>query len=74
MKGTFAPTNEWLYQHIVEDSGTAVMYGDAEGVVRLWNRGAEEIFGWTAEEALGRQWISSSPKNTVTRTTKAIAM
>jgi PAS domain S-box-containing protein len=52
--GTFTPTNDWLYQHIVEDSRVAVIYGDAAGIVRLWNKGAEEIFGWTAEEALGR--------------------
>jgi PAS domain S-box-containing protein len=54
MEKTFTPTNEWLYRHIVEDSGTAVIYGDANGVIRLWNRGAEEIFGWSAEEALGQ--------------------
>jgi PAS domain S-box-containing protein len=54
MKETFMPTNEWLYRHIVEDSGTAVIYGDADGMIRVWNRGAEEIFGWTAEEALGQ--------------------
>ncbi len=54
MPDTFAPTTDWLYQHIVEDSSVAVIYGDAAGVIRLWNKGAEEIFGWTAEEALGR--------------------
>ena len=31
-----------------------MIYGDAAGIRRLWNKGAEEIFGWTAEEALGR--------------------
>ena len=30
-----------------------MVYGDAAGVIRLWNRGAEEIFGWKAEEAVG---------------------
>jgi PAS domain S-box-containing protein len=28
---------------------------DAEGRVRLWNPGAVQIFGWTAEEVLGRR-------------------
>ena len=54
MPETFTPTNDWLYQRIVEDSRVAVIYGDATGIMRLWNKGAEEIFGWTAEEALGQ--------------------
>jgi len=32
----------------------AVIYADLEGIIRLWNHGAETIFGFTAEEALGQ--------------------
>ena len=32
----------------------AIIYADAEGVIRLWNRGATRIFGFAEEEALGR--------------------
>jgi len=32
----------------------AIVYADAEGVIRLWNRGAARIFGLTEAEALGR--------------------
>ena len=32
----------------------AIVYADAEGVIRLWNRGATRIFGFAEEEALGR--------------------
>jgi PAS domain S-box-containing protein len=38
---------------IVAESGDAVMFADREGVVRLWNRAAEEMFGWTADEMIG---------------------
>jgi PAS domain S-box-containing protein len=31
-----------------------VIFTDREGVIRIWNAGAERIFGWTAVEALGK--------------------
>jgi len=30
-----------------------IVYADAEGVIRLWNRGATRIFGFAEAEALG---------------------
>jgi PAS domain S-box-containing protein len=39
---------------IVEGSADAVIFTDREGVIRIWNAGAERIFGWTAVEALGK--------------------
>jgi len=46
--------HEWLCQQIVDQNRMAIICGDPEGKVRLWNRGAEEIFGWSAEEAIGQ--------------------
>lgn len=46
--------DERLYREIVEGSPDAIVFGDAEGVIRLWNAGAESIFGFKAEEAIGR--------------------
>jgi PAS domain S-box-containing protein len=43
-----------LYRRIVEGSPDAIILGDAKGSIRLWNAGAEAIFGYTAEEAIGR--------------------
>lgn len=46
--------DEKLYRQVVEGSPDAIIYGDAEGVIRLWNAGAQAIFGYTAEEAVGK--------------------
>jgi PAS domain S-box-containing protein len=43
----------WLYQRIVEDSPIAILFADREGKIRLWNAGAETMFGYPAQEALG---------------------
>jgi PAS domain S-box-containing protein len=46
--------DERLYRHIVEGSPDAIILGDAEGIIRLWNAAAEAVFGFTAAEAVGR--------------------
>ncbi len=44
----------WLYQRIVEESQIAILYADREGRIRLWNSGAEAMFGYRSEEVLGQ--------------------
>jgi PAS domain S-box-containing protein len=39
---------------LVSGMSDAIVYADAEGVIRLWNRGATRIFGFAEGEALGR--------------------
>ena len=47
-------TQEWLYRQIVDKAADAIIFADREGIIRLWNFGAEAIFGYSAEEALGQ--------------------
>ena len=44
---------EGLYQQIIEGAQDAIIFADKEGTIRLWNSGAEAIFGYSAEEAIG---------------------
>ncbi len=52
-----------LYQKIVEESPLAILYADREGVVRFWNSGAEEMFGFRADEVLGKSMDVIIPEN-----------
>ena len=41
----------------------AVVYADAEGVIRYWNDGAARIFGFTAAQAVGQSLDIIIPEN-----------
>ena len=46
--------DDLLYRQIIDGSPDAIILGDVKGIIRLWNAGAEAIFGYTAEEAVGQ--------------------
>jgi PAS domain S-box-containing protein len=45
---------EWIYRQIVEVAQDGILFADRDGIIRLWNSGAETRFGYTAQEALGQ--------------------
>ena len=52
-----------LCHQIVMEAHDAIIVADREGVIRLWNRGAEIIFGFSPAEALGRSLHIIIPEN-----------
>ncbi len=55
-------THPWLCERIVEDCHVAIIFADAEGIIRLWNAGAEEMFGYSAAEAVGQPMLMIIPE------------
>lgn len=48
---------------ILDQIAEAVIYSDTQGIIRLWNRGSEALFGFTAAEALGQSLDLIIPEN-----------
>jgi PAS domain S-box-containing protein len=48
------PVPEDFADRLVAGMADAIVYADADGVIRLWNRGAVRIFGFTESEVLGQ--------------------
>lgn len=38
----------------VDQAGDAIIVIDEDGMIRVWNRFAEQLFGWSAEQTLGQ--------------------
>ena len=45
---------DWLARAVVRETPEAIVACDPNGIIALWNGGAERIFGYPAAEALGR--------------------
>jgi PAS domain S-box-containing protein len=58
-RAELAATNRTLAA-LIEASPAGILLLDLDGTVRLWNRGAETMFGWQAAEVVGRSLRSVS--------------
>jgi PAS domain S-box-containing protein len=45
---------DWLCRRIVAESRDAIIFADKDGLIRLWNAGAEALFGYRAAEMEGQ--------------------
>lgn len=45
---------EQIYKQVVDFAQDGILFADRDGNIRVWNSGAETIFGYTSEEAIGK--------------------
>lgn len=62
-----------MLAEIAESSADAIISMDLEGRVTSWNRGAEEIFGYTKEEIMGEKFMLLGPREVVAEAKECFA-
>ena len=59
---------------VVESSADAIFSKDLDGTIRTWNRGAERLYGYSRDEAVGRSVKMLVPEDRADEWTKVMAM
>ena len=62
-----------LLASIVSSSHDAIVSKSLEGIIQTWNEGAEHLFGWTAEQAVGRHISLVIPADRLDEETEILA-
>lgn len=43
-----------MHSEVIEQASEAVLFADANEIIKIWNKKAQLVFGYTSEEAIGR--------------------
>ena len=71
-KSPFIPA-DLLYEAIVDSSDDAIVSKDLHSTIMSWNKGAERIFGYSAEEMIGESIIKLLPPDRPNEEAKILA-
>jgi PAS domain S-box-containing protein len=52
-----------IAEQIVNEAHDAIIMADRQGIIHLWNKGAENIFGYDQAEVIGRSLNIIIPEN-----------
>jgi PAS domain S-box-containing protein len=61
-KSSFMPA-ELLYEAIVDSSDDAIVSKNLQAIVQSWNKAAERVFGYSAEEMIGQSITKLLPSD-----------
>jgi diguanylate cyclase (GGDEF)-like protein/PAS domain S-box-containing protein len=67
-----APTTNRFHVGLLDAVGQAVIATDPQGKVVYWNRAAEETYGWSAKEVMGRSIVEVTPSEELGERAEAI--
>jgi len=71
-KSSFIPA-DLLYEAIVDSSDDAIVSKNLQSIVISWNKGAERIFGYTAEEMIGQSISKLFPPDRLDEEARIVA-
>ncbi len=58
-----AEKNIQMLANVVESTDDAIITKSLEGIILSWNKGAEQVYGYSAEEVIGKNISILAPKN-----------
>jgi PAS domain S-box-containing protein len=68
-----AESNSIRLAAIVESSGDAIISKTLDGIITTWNRGAEKLFGYSAQESIGKSMLMLFPPERIAEEAEILA-